>query len=421
MPRGSKQEHQDDEHRHRAAEEQRHPHLVGVLADVHRLIDEQPRLEAVAQGRHQLVHRLLHRVAHRHRVGAGLLDDLQDDGVHAVEARRGAPLGRAVGDGGDLLQPHLGARAALGHRELAQLVHALELTQRAHRQLRGPQLQPARRQVQVLRADALGDVHGGHPHRARLVQVHLHLDLPHVAAVDAHVRHALDLRQGRLELVLDDFTHRARVRLRARRVGEDGHRGDVHAAHHRRIRVLRQLVDDARDLVAHLLRRAVQVGRQLELHHHRADVLAAPGVDLVHAADARDGILDGLDDLGLDFPRARALVDGADHHHREGDVREEVGTQPGVPHHSEDDEAEGHHGREDRPANGDVAEEHGGDALESCGGDYFTETRVPSERDGVGNSTTLSSGAAAFTTTSRMPRSMTWTSTRCTSPAEPTT
>ena len=169
------------------------------------LIDQELGLEAAAQAGLESRQRLLDRVGHLHRVGARLLDDLEDDRVAAVEPGDGAPLGDAVGDAGHFFQANLGTGLPGRDGKIAQLLDALELAQRSHRQLGGAEREVTGGQVQVLHPDALGDLVGAGADRLYLVEIQLDLDLAHVATGDPRFRDALDLLQARLHAVLDQL------------------------------------------------------------------------------------------------------------------------------------------------------------------------------------------------------------------------
>ena len=118
----------------------------------------------------------------------------------------------------------------------------------------------------------------------------------------------------------------------------------------RRVGVLRQLRDDARDAVAHVVRGRVDVAAHVELDSDLGALVLAVGFDLDDAFDAGDRVLDDLRDLGLDDGRGRAAVVRRDRDHGALDVGILADRQPLQRHEAEDHEQHAHDRREDGAA-----------------------------------------------------------------------
>ena len=74
----------------------------------------------------------------------------------------------------------------------------------------------------------------------------------------------------------------------------------------RRIGLLRQVAQHARDAVAHVVGRGVDVAVDVELDADLRALVLAVGLDLEDALDAGDRVLDDLRDLGFDDRGAEA-------------------------------------------------------------------------------------------------------------------
>ena len=122
--------------------------------------------------------------------------------------------------------------------------------------------------------------------------------------------------------------------------------------------LLRQLAADGRDRVANILRRLIDGLLEHERDDDLREAIGRRRVDLVDAADARQSILDAVDDLALDDVGRRAGVADADEDDRRLDVGELVGLQLVERGEPERDEREHRHDGDDRPLDGEVGNEH---------------------------------------------------------------
>ncbi len=320
-------EDQDDQDGHRPAEDDGDLHLVGVLADELRLIDDQLGAGALREGllhRRELLH---HVVGDGHGVAAGLLDDLEGHGLFAVGADAGAHLGPAVLDRAEVAQAHRRAVLRRGDHELADGGDGAELADGADADLSRLLVEMAGGDGEVVDAEHLDDGLGREAERVEAGPLEVDLDLAIGAALDRDLRHALDLLERGAEHVVGELARLAERARAVERIGEDRRRGDVEPAHRGLLDLGGELEARLRHALAHLGRRLLDVGAELEEDHRRREALARVRLHAVDAVERDDGVFEGLRDLVLDLVRARARVDDADRHHREGDVGEELGAE----------------------------------------------------------------------------------------------
>src|SRR5690606_3637760 len=82
-----------------------------------------------------------------------------------------------------------------------------------------------------------------------------------------------------------------------------------------RIGLVRQVVEDARDAVAYIVCRRIDVAVDLELDGHDRTAILAHRLHETHAFDAGDAVLDHLRDATLDYARGSAPIIGFDRYH----------------------------------------------------------------------------------------------------------
>ena len=243
------------------------------------------------------------------RVALRLGLHLQHEAGLAVEAAvRPLVLG-GERDFGELAEPHEVAVGAALDDEVAEVLLGLEADHRAQRELARPRLEPARGQLDVLAPQRVLDV--GDRELARRERLAVDPDSHRVAAgaLDAdagdtgHRRHAVDdVALG----VVREIEHRHGIRRERER--HDGVGVRVGLDDLRRISLRRQAAQDARDTVAHVVGRGVDVAVDVELDTDLRALVLAVGFELEDALDAGDRVLDDLRDLGLDDRRRRAAI-----------------------------------------------------------------------------------------------------------------
>jgi hypothetical protein len=126
----------------------------------------------------------------------------------------------------------------------------------------------------------------------------------------------------------------------------------------RLLHLRRQLVPDRGDLVADFLRRLLQVLLELEERDDHAVAIQRVRLDLVDAADARDPFFDAIDNLAFDALRGGAGIRHRHHHDRVLHIGELVGLQQCQCEDAEHAEREHHDGRDDRPPDCEIGDEH---------------------------------------------------------------
>ncbi|MNX97944.1 hypothetical protein D3C86_1303280 [compost metagenome] len=257
------------------------------------------------------------------RVGVGLLDDREEDRVLAVHGRVGGGVLDGVADRAEVLELDLGAPRG-GDVHPGEVLEALELAHGAQGQLAGIRVDLAAGQVVVLGLDGLE--HAGQAQVVGLQALGVEGDL--VGALD--VTQELDLGDAlhALELGLDDVLH-VRGEGHVGHVAGDGvvddrrHAGAV-AQVGGRTNVLGELPEDARDLVSDIVGRVL--GRDLELHlaDDLGDAVVRGRGQVLEAVDARERVLDGLGDEGLDLGGSSTGIHRLHDDDRELDVGEQL-------------------------------------------------------------------------------------------------
>ncbi len=266
---------------------------------------------------------------------------------------------------------------------------------RAQRELARARLDPARGQLDVLAPQRVLDV--GDRELARRERLPVDPDAHRVAAAaddadarDAgHRRHAVDdVALG----VVRELEHRHRVGRERERHDGVGVRVGFHDL--RRIGLGRQAAQHARDAVAHVVGRGVDVAVDVELDADLRALVLAVGFDLEDALDAGDGVLDDLRDLGLDDRGRRAAIRRRDRDGRAVDVGILADGQPLQRHQAEDHQQHAEHGREDRPPDGQLRDPH---SVSSAPGGGLSCTTLPSRTFCVPSTTTRSCSATPST------------------------
>ena len=150
----------DDDGENGALEQRRDRGFVIALGEIHRGVDQ---LEIdIGIGDFQRVDALLHGCCDHHVAGAlGALDAERHHRL-AVEARKGAAIGDGVGDGTEIVEPHLAAAKQRNHRS-REIIERLGAGQRPDRLIVLADLGAAAGEVDIGAAQALADIDGGQP------------------------------------------------------------------------------------------------------------------------------------------------------------------------------------------------------------------------------------------------------------------
>ncbi|MNM61741.1 hypothetical protein D3C81_730480 [compost metagenome] len=216
------QEQDHHQHHQRDGFQQRGHHRLDRITHedggvVHRLV-----LHVGWEGRLHLVHRGHHRIADLQRVGTRCLEDADADRVLAIQLRTQRVVARAQLDAGHIRQTHhftidttlehdvleflLAAQAALGIDQGQELAVGHRL---------GAEL--AGRDLHVLLAHRAHHVAGGQPARCHAVRVQPCTHGVVTATEDLRIAHALDTRQGVLDVKACVVAQVQRVVLALRR------------------------------------------------------------------------------------------------------------------------------------------------------------------------------------------------------------
>ena len=140
-----------------------------------------------------------------------------------------------------------------------------EPAERAQRQLGVPLLDVAAGDLDVLGHDGVAHAVDGEAVRVQLLDVEDDLDLARLAAGDGDLADAVDRLDGAADLLVGDLRQRAERQRAREREADDRIRVRVDLGDDRRLDFRRQLLDRLRHLLAHVLRRVVDVALEHEL------------------------------------------------------------------------------------------------------------------------------------------------------------
>jgi hypothetical protein len=348
------QEEQDDQDGQHGTVDKVETDVVDHVLDERRIVDGNRDGHALGELGPQFFHHGFHAVGDLDGVRAGLLAHQHGDGRGAIQGGVGTTFLRAVFHPGHVPDAH---RRAARRRDddVLQLAGRVHLAAGFHRKLALAHVQPAARDLHVLRGQHLDHVAHRQTVRFQPARIDPHLELALLAADDVHAAHAVDGLQPLLDVVLGQRGQIAFRQRTSQRQRHDGSGVDVQALDDGRLQILGQVFQRAGHLVAHVLHCLVGSAFQLELHEHQAHAFhrcGAQGLDAVYRADRFLQLVDDtrFDGLGIGAWVHRGHGDDGEldlRHHVEGDL----GIGPDAEHRQHAD----HHGREDRTANGDIS------------------------------------------------------------------
>ena len=290
------QEQQHDDHRKDCALEQgRDRRIVIALGEVDRGID-QLQID-IGIGDLQRFDPLLHGGGNHHVAGAlGALDAERHHRL-AVEAGKGPAIGDGVGDGAEIVEPHLAAAEQRDHGA-GEFVQRLGAGERADRLVVLADFGAAAGEVDIGAAQDLADIDGREPRGLQPVGIERDQDLALDTADTLDLRHAAHALQRALDDVVDEIGKLLRrLAGRDRSIGDDRQADHVDALDQRFVDVLRQVGADAGDGVLDVIERAIGVGLQRELDRGHRQAVGDRRRNMPHALDAGYAVLDGLGDL----------------------------------------------------------------------------------------------------------------------------
>ena len=328
----------DDDREHGALEQRRDRGVVVALGEVDRGVDQ---LQVdIGIGRLERVDALLHGGGDHHVASALGALDAECDHRLAVEASEGAAVGDGVGDGAEVVEPHLAAGKQRNHGA-GELAQRLGAGQRADRLVVLADFGAAAGDVDIGAAQDLADIDGGEARGRQPVGIERdqNLALDTADALDlGDVAHAL---QRALDHVVDEIGELlGRLARRDRGIGDDRQADDVDALDQRLGDVLRQVGAHAGDGVLDVVQRAVGVGFQRELDGGQRQAVGDRGGDVTHALDAGDAVFNGLGDLGFKFRRRGAELRYRNRDHGDVGRRQPCHRKLGEghpPEHQQDD------------------------------------------------------------------------------------
>jgi hypothetical protein len=294
------------------------------------------------------------RLDHLHGVLPRLPPHVHQERALAVEECRRARLGRRVLDRGDVAQTDRRPARGGRHDDVRELLGRFEPAQRAQRQLGVPLLDVAARHLDVLGHDRVAHAVHGEAVRVQLLDVEDHLDLARLAARDGDLADAVHGFDRAPDLLVGDLGQRAQGQRSRQREADDGIRVRVHLGNDRRLDFRRQILDRLRHLLAHVLRRVVDVPLEDELERDPAVPLADHRRHLVDAGNAAQRLFGRLDDGAVQFLGAGAGQVEVDHDGRRVRLRQQIDAEIAEREHTRDHEQHHQHGGEDRASYAEV-------------------------------------------------------------------
>uniref|UniRef100_A0A0N4ZJK6 PE-PGRS family protein n=1 Tax=Parastrongyloides trichosuri TaxID=131310 RepID=A0A0N4ZJK6_PARTI len=295
--------------------------------------------------------------------------EVEGDGFLTIVAGQTAGLAPLVHHGAEIAQTDA---LAIAQRDqgFAQLIDRGGGAQGADGALSPRHGDAAAGQVVVDVGQGLADLGGGDAVGGQALRVQLDADLAVDAAGAIDLAHAAERQQGAAHLIVDEpadlFRRHGR---RADDIGDQGVAGDVDALDRRFLHVLGQGAAHAAHGVAHVVGGAFGIGAQLELDGGRGHAVGDVGIDVAHARQAGDRVLDHPRDLDFHLGRGRARTGGGDGDQGEVDVGVVVDPHPretgDAAERQQDEQQDDRNGILDGPG-GDVV--HGRALLRGRGG-----------------------------------------------------
>ena len=186
------------------------------------------------------------------------------------QAGEGARLGRAVGDGRELVEPDP-APARQRDRQRGQIFQLSRARERADRLLLAGKLAAAAAEIDIVGPHLLVDGRRGDAEREQLLRIERDADLAIDAAEALDLADAMDALQVARDRVVDEPRQLLDRKPRRRGgVSDDRQTFDVDAADDRLVDGARQIGADLGDLILHVVERPVDVDRpDRELHDRR--------------------------------------------------------------------------------------------------------------------------------------------------------
>ena len=199
--------------------------------------------------------------------------------------------------------------------------------------------EPPDRRRQVLRLQRLHQLNDADAGRLQIARPDLDDHLALDAAGQVDLGHAGDAAQPPRDARIGHPRQLGAAQPRRRqRQRDDRPVRRIEPGQDRLLHLLRQVVADARDLVADLLRRLLRILLEHELDDDVAEAVERARRHPVDAADAGDHLLDRLDDLALDDVRRGPGIRNGDDDDRRVDFRVLVGVEQHQRDETEDDE-----------------------------------------------------------------------------------
>ena len=338
------QEQQDHQRGQSAGDHAFAHHALDRIGDEGRLIEQLADVQPGGSRGARSIKRRLHAPHHVERRGIAVLDHGQQNGAQAVLAHDVLLHGIGIAHLADILHEHRGPVGKF-QRDVVQVGDGGGDRVGFDGVLLVADLRRAGGQRQILRVDRVHHVERGQPLGEQLRRVEIDHDLPVFAASRRRKRDAVDRRQLLAQAIDAVIVKLLLVeRVRGQRELQHRHAGGV------------ELHDDRR-LDAGRHQRADSVGRGNDLRDGKVEIDVGLEVDLLHrdaverlrlhvldAGDVRaDRVLAVGRDALLHLRRRQPGVAPDHRHHRNVDLREDVGRHGADRRHAEKHDQRGEH------------------------------------------------------------------------------
>ena len=275
----------------------------------------------------QLLNARANFVAHVGSAVTFRLLDVDADGLLVVEERQRARLLRSVAHLGHIAKSR-GDTVAFRHHELRELLRVLEASLEADRPFVHRTSHPSNGRGQILEGQRLHDLTDADAGALHPRRVELHGEFALHLAAHRHFGDASDRAQFARDRGIGETREFSLAQRRAgQRERDDRSVRIVELLDDRLLHLYRQVRALGGDRIAKILRCFGEILAELELDDDEGEAIERGAVDVLHAANGGDLLLNGIEDFLLHTIGRRARIWNADGHHRWGNVGELIGLE----------------------------------------------------------------------------------------------
>ena len=261
--------------------------------------------------------------------------------------------------GRDFAKPHQVTVATATDHQLAKIIGRAHAGVGAQSELTFQRFDTSGRQLDVFLPQRLFDVLNRQLACAHRLAIQPHPHRIAALAADSDGRNAGHHREPINQVAFGVIRQLERRACVARQV--EPHHGfgrRIDLCYLRLLGLIRQRLHDARDAIAHVIRRRLDIAIETEFDGDAGALIEAGRTQRLHTFQAGDLVLDHLRDLRLDDRGGRASINRIDADNRRLHVRRFSHRQASERHQSDDGQQQADHHREYRPTDGDFRKNH---------------------------------------------------------------